>query len=331
MPDYDVLCLPLFFATAWLRSNRALGTSLSYNLPLALRWRFPCIRWFWLCELVLSIAALVIYSPLAGMSGRLFPPSGASFLGIEAATGVSYLSYPIAAMALGFLWPQISSFSISLGPARQVSLGAVRDYLLGGPVTRSINSRVQAEVTAYVGRVLDSLDGADDASHAQLAEALDLAVALPLTPQAREALHEALMKRAGTDFEALYLLVGQVKNVPLMDRRRPLMKVEDMSSPEEQRLYDAGIETVGQLVRQAGRGVQGFTAERLSELQRNARRLMAHRLRVGMSLGAIVVAVIGLGLRSRQLYVPDHTPRAGEPVKIGSAAVDTDGAAGGGR
>src|SRR5262245_28865606 len=143
MPDYDVLCLPLFFATAWVRSNRALGATLSYNLPLSLRWRLPCVRWYWLCDLVLSTAALAIYSPLAGMSGRLFQPSGASIVpGLEAANGISHLSYPIAAVALGFLWPQIASFSISLGEARQVSLGAVRDYLLGGPATHSINSRL---------------------------------------------------------------------------------------------------------------------------------------------------------------------------------------------
>jgi hypothetical protein len=289
------------------------------------------MRWYWLCELVLSTAALAVYSPLAGMSGRLFPPSGASFLpGLEAANSISHLSYPIAAVALGFLWPQIASFSISLGAARQVSLGAVRDYLLGGPATHSINSRLQVEVTAYVGRVLDAIEEADPAG-AQMLEALGLARSLPLTPEAREQLHEALMKRAAADFESLYLLVGQVKNVPLLDRPRPLMKVLDMSAPEEQQLYEAGIETVGELVRRARGGVDGFTAERLQELRRNAQHLKGQRLRLGLSLAAIVVVVIGLGLRSRRFYLPDHSPRPGDLVKIGSTAVRADGAAAGGR
>jgi hypothetical protein len=320
MPDYDVLCLPLFFATAWLRSNRALGSTLSYNLPLSLRWRFPCIRWYWLCELVLSTVALAIYSPLAGMSGRLFPPSGASLLpGLETANGVSHLSYPMAAVTLGFLWPQISSFSIAMGAARQrLSLGAVRDYLLGGPITHSINSRLQAEVSSYVGRILAAVDDAGE-SGAQILQALGLARSLPATPEAREQLRETLMKRAEADFESLYLLVGQVKMVPLMDRRRPLMKVADMTAQEEEKLYQAGVETVGDLVHRARRGVAGLPADRLEVLRRNAHRLLGQRLRMGLSLAGIAAVVVGLGIGSRRLYVPDHRPQPGEPVKIGSS------------
>jgi hypothetical protein len=321
MPDYDVLCLPLFFATAWVRSNRSLGSVLSYSLPLSLRWRFPCIRWYWLCELVLSTVALAVYSPLAGLSGRLFPPSGASIIpGLETANGISHLSYPLAAVALGFLWPQISSFSVALGGSRQrLSLGAVRDYLLGGPATHSINSRVQAEVVSYVGRILDAVDDAGP-DGVQMLQELGLARRLAASAEARQELRETLLKRAQADFESLYLLVGQVRNVPLLGRPRPLMKVPDMTAQEEQRLYEAGVETVVGLVRRAGRGVGGFPAERLEELARNARALLRQRLRVGLSLAAVVVVVLGLGLSARRLYEPGRSPEPGAIVKIGPEA-----------
>jgi hypothetical protein len=194
----------------------------------------------------------------------------------------------------------------------------VRDYLLGGPVTNSINSRLQAEVSSYVGRIVDTMEDAGEAGP-QILQALGLARKLA-TPEERQQLRETLMTRARADFESLHLLVSQVKMVPLMDRRRPLMKIPEMTAQEEEKLYQSGIETVGDLAWKTRCGLAGFPAERLDLLRRNAHRVLGQRFRVGMSIVAITVVVVGLGIGSRRLYIPDNHPqKAGEPVEIGSA------------
>jgi hypothetical protein len=100
------------------------------------------------------------------------------------------------------------------------------------------------------------------------------------------------------------------------------MLVPDMASHEEEKLYQAGIETVGGLARSRGLAGGDIPAQRLAVLRRNAQRLLGQRVRLGFGLAAIVVVALGLGAVSRRLYIPSHHPKAGTPVKVEEARAE---------
>jgi hypothetical protein len=310
-------CWGLFLFTAWLRSTRVLRGRLRYTVPLPLLWRFPCIRWYWVSDLALSAVAFVSYLPVAGLPGKLFEDTLAATL--TAYLGVSNLSYPLAAVLLGFLWPQISAVGITIqeGQKQGLSLARLRDYFLGGPAIQSINSKLHVEVASYVERVVDAAT-ADDSGPLML-QAIGLPASVSNDAATRHELRQTLLKRAEEDFESLYLSVIKVRMLPVMDRRRPLMMVPNMTSQEEEKLYGAGIETVRALIRGVG-AAAGLPQERLMTLRRNARRLVTQQIHFGLGLVGIVVVVVAIGSLSSRLYYK-------EPVKPGSfiALAEDDG------
>jgi hypothetical protein len=304
---------------AWLRADRSLASLLKYKLPLSQRVRFAAIRFYWLADLLLSAVVALAYAPLAGLPGKLFETS--LLAGLDADARLSYLSYPLVAIALGFFWPQISALTVSLGrgndTAFRLSLGQLRDYLLGGPALDSINARLHLAVASYVDRVVEAATHSDDDSGPAILEALGLAV----LSADRQQLRQALMKRAQEDGESLYAAVSSVKMIPFVERRRPLMMVPDMTAHEEEKLYRAGIETVGDLLREKPVRDIGLSPERMAVLRLGARRLVAQRLWFGLGVAGIAGSVIGLGSLSLGLYHEEKTPTRGAPFALGAAAV----------
>lgn len=292
-------CWALFLLTAWLRSTRVLRGRLRYTVPVSLLWKFPCIRSYWASDLAFSAIAYVAYLPVAGLPGKLFEDSLAAKL--LPYLGVSNLSYPLAAILLGFVWPQISAVGITVqeGQKQGMSLARLRDYFLGGPAIQSINSKLQVEVASYVERVIDAAT-ADDSGQLIL-QAIGLPAMTSNSASARSELREALMRLAKEDFESFYLSVIKVRMLPVMDRRRPLMMVPDMTSQEEEKLYRAGIESVRGLIRGVG-AAAGLPEDRLTTLRRNARRLVAQQIQFGVCLVGIAVVVIAIGSFSSRLY-----------------------------
>ena len=110
---YVGCCLLLFFAMAWLRADRTLAATVKYRLPLGVRARFTAIRLYWLVDAFLSGLVALAYSPLAGLPGKLFETTLLG--GVDLDSSVSQLSYPLAAVVLGYCWPQISAFTVTVG------------------------------------------------------------------------------------------------------------------------------------------------------------------------------------------------------------------------
>lgn len=312
------LSLPLFFVTAWAMSNRNLSAKLAYRLPLALRCKLPSIRMFWLIDLVFSAIPFVAIWQLANLPALLldkFP--------VPVDPQVSYLVYPLSAALLGFMWPYVSEFSVALGANRfSVSIGRLRDYFLGGPTIRSINARLTAEVESYINRVL-AIAGSPNESSAASVEALivrmwmDSRGTRASIPELRDALVECVKK----DFESVYRSISGVKMIPLIDRGKPLMKIPNISCREEQKLYDAGVRSIWQLMRAADTEIGGIPRSRVTVLRSNARRAAWQRLNAALVLAMILVVVAGLGVASGKLNQERHvTAGAAEPSPHNAAS-----------
>jgi hypothetical protein len=306
----------VFFAVAWLRSDRWLASGMKYKLPLSMRARFTAVRLYWLADVALSALMVLAYLPLRSRPGALIKMTA---FGGDIFSGVNELSYPLAAVLLGYFWPQIAAFSVGFGRGNEtllrVSLGQVRDYLLGGPVLEPINSRSSLAVASYAERVVEAATRPGDDSGPLILEALGL----PALAADRVHLREALLKKAAEDFEALYATVGGVKMIPFLERKRPLMMVPDMTIQDEQRLYRAGVETIGDLLRGEPLPDSGLSPARLAVLRLGARRLMAQRLWFGFSMAGIAATVIALGSFALTL-VPEEGRKKVEPTYALDAA-----------
>jgi hypothetical protein len=308
--------LPIFLATAWVRSQRSLSRQLTYDIPLSLQWRIPCIQRFWLFDLLLATVALVLGSPLAGLPGLAFDRTRV-LPGVS--PELSGLAYPATAMLLGVAWPRISRLSITIGvgekQAQTLSFARLRDLLLGAPAVKAINAKLQVEVASYVDRVVDAV-GPTPSDAAALVESAT-AAGRGEPAGHRPGLREALLKGAERDFESLYLSVGRVRMVPFLGRRRPLMLVPDMTSREEETLYRAGIKSVRDLIRGASADDLGLPRERLALLRLNAQGLVRQRVGAALSLFAVVAVMVALGSLSSQLVFHEGThPRKGAPYEL---------------
>jgi hypothetical protein len=250
------------------------------------------------------------YAPLHFAPGTLFDMTK---LGSESNPALSQLSYPLAAVVMGYFWPQISAFTITLGRGNEktlrLGLGQLRDYLLGGPALGPLNARLSLAVASYLDRVVAAATQKDDDSARLILDALGLSNLATDQHQLRD----ALLKKAAEDCEALYAAVGSVKMIPFVERRRPLMLVPDMTTVEEELLYQAGIETPGHLLRADPIVDCGISPQRLAVLRLGARRLMAQRLWFGFSLAGIAGAVVALASFSWTMRAPETTPQQRVP------------------
>ena len=339
---YVGCCLLLFFAMAWLRADRTLAATVKYRLPLGVRARFTAIRLYWLVDAFLSGLVALAYSPLAGLPGKLFETTLLG--GVDLDSSVSQLSYPLAAVVLGYCWPQISAFTVTVGrgseTAFRASLSQLRDHLLGGSALGPINARLHLAITSYVDRVVEAAMRPGEPSGPDILRAVMLCgpgkarpaalgahrrfAASPPDPQVRRdraELRAEVLARAEQDCAGVYAAVSAVKMIPFVERSRPLMMVPDMTVHEEEKLYRAGITTVARLARGEPRGAGGLSPERLAELRLGARRLVARRLWFGFGLAGIAGAVLFLGSMSLGLYGVEPTPPDGPHFRLEPASV----------
>jgi hypothetical protein len=314
-------CYPLFLLTAWFRSSRQLSRRLRFKLPLSLQLGLREIRAFWAGELVIGSLAFVflmgLAKPLPGWAMEKLP-------GLRVDAAYSNFALPLAALALGLAWPNLASFSLGVGSRKYaLSLAALRDHVLGGAAIEAINRRLELEVASYIDRVIDAAKVDPEDTGAGIVQTLDLNLkgAKLNEPAALGEVTEALSRLARSDFASLFLRISQVRMIPLVDRPKPLMRVPDMTSHEEERLYQAELSTPWALARKAVRPIPGIDERRLQVLRTNARRLIRQRVRAAATVTALATAVVFSGVAYGQRFVEgDHSVSSEATAPAGLSA-----------
>ncbi|MBV9504630.1 MAG: hypothetical protein JO323_06440 [Acidobacteriia bacterium] len=287
--------LPLFFLTAWLMSNRDLTDKLKYNLNFSMRLASPVIWRFWLYDLLFSSMALPIAVGVShAATFSLFSQSDQSDL----VKNLWVFVYPLCFALLGFFWPKFANVTLgSAGSSTTISIAALRDRFLGGPMLQGINDELGREIEEYLDRLLVSIQSNPEAFAKYLCRKFGFSSKdpNPIGPQELEGLRTAIAQCAAANFVEFYEEVCQMEMIPFRDRAKPLMKVPQMTSAEERLLYEAGIQSVWALCL-ANRGPVSMSPERWRILRTNARRRVREAFKFTLGFVLVVVCVTGLGL-----------------------------------
>jgi len=298
----STLYLPLFFLTAWLRSNHDLTDHLAYRLSFSKRAKTPAIRRFWLYDLLLSslalpIAMLVYHSATFGLFWT--PEQRAS------ANNLSVLIYPLSFILMGYLWPKMAAVTISFGDSKTTfSIALLRDRLLGGPMLDIINGEIRRWIEEYGDRVAAAIKAKPEAFEVCLRRRFGVTWKHPGHPSEQEIedVRTRIIEGAGENFDGVFEEVCKIENIPFRGRPKPLMKVEQMTAVEEQLLYDAGYGAVRALYYSRKCPTPRMAEARWRLLRNNAHRLVWGRVRLAGGFAVLLMCATGAGTAFSRLY-----------------------------
>jgi hypothetical protein len=291
--------VPLYFAAAWFMANRDLTDRLECPLGLLNRARVASVWRYWIGDAVFSAIALPVALFTSHQATSLFsiPHDGTQKLSLAV--------YPAAFVLIGLIWPKISAITIGSGAgATTLSIAALRDRFLGGPMIAAINADVRRLVDDYVERLAAAVRANPPVFAAWARHHFGVVWQDVNQPTAGEIdqLRPLLATAAAKDFDGLRQDASKLEMIPLRERAKPLMKVPLMTWTEEQFLYDAGIRSVRNLYfarRRPGR----IESERWQVLRLNARRLFWTRCKLAAGAFIVIAGVSGATGFVPRLYI----------------------------
>ncbi len=278
-----------------------------------MRLHFPVVRKYLIFDVFLSSLGLI----LAFLMPKYIVPSiFEDLLKLSSAHLISsYLIYPVFYVMLGFTWPKIAQMSISIGRDNQdrftLSFNRFRDFILGNNESTALNHALNDAVDNYLDRVMNEIQQDFGAYEEFIIDTLGLSPADLQQDKTEllERIRQILDEKAAENFFQLYQDVSKFKNIPLMERNKPLMKIPEMNREDEERLYQQGIQGLFQLIFIKVNQIQDIPVARAKLIKYNAKRLLLRRVKWTIFSFVGIAGMVLLGYFFTQL-ISDPIPRA---------------------
>jgi hypothetical protein len=302
--------VPLYFVAAWFMANRDLTDRLECHLSLRLRARVPAVWRYWIGDAVFSAIALPI-ALAASHQATLWLPFGQ-----DRAQTLSLTVYPAAFVLLGLIWPKLSAITVGTGEGGStLSVAALRDRFLGGPMIAAVNADVHRLLEDYLDRLAAAVCANPEIFATWVRRQLGSRWEDPEhpTPTELEQLRLLLSKAAAGDFEQLRQEASALEMIPFRMRSKPLMKVPGMTCADEQLLYEAGIRSVCRFYF-ARHCPRTMVPQRWEMLKNNVGELLWTRCKLSAAAVIVLVGVTGMsGAFFRAYRQPAPQARAASP------------------
>ena len=124
-----------------------------------------------------------------------------------------------------------------------------------------------------------------------------------------------ILEHAQKEFGPIYQEFSELANIPFHDRSKPLMRVPQMTSEEEQWLYESGVGSLHQLLVTRQTPTARIPAERFQFLRNSARHLRISRYKLAAGLMTVVICVICAGSVFARL-VQGPAPKLSAPPSV---------------